>query len=326
MPRPPLQALVISDGRRGIQNQALGLTEALAHLRPCALNIHEVKRARLFSALHPLWQYRLRKQSAHYGIMQKADIAIGCGRAAIAPLLALKRARADIFTVYIQDPKINPARFDLVIAPEHDGLSAPNCLSMIGAPHRITPKVLKDARAPFSELTEKLPAPRAGLLIGGNSKRHKLTQAMCEAHIYAAQNLLTQGYSLVVTTSRRTPKPAIARWRALTEQHENIWFYNPEDAPDMANPYFAFLELSDILLVTQESTNMLTEAASTGKPLFTLPMEGANGKFEALYKSLSKRVNMRAFDNNPAAEPYEPLNETERIARQIWEKFEAIRA
>ena len=215
MPPPPLQALVISDGRRGIQNQALGLSQALTRLRRGELRIHDVKRSGFFSALPPLWQYRLARKPEHYGLSQKADIAIGCGRAAIAPLLALKRAQPDIFTVYIQDPKINPARFDLVIAPEHDGLSAPNSLSMIGAPHRITPEILKAARTEFGAYDTKFPAPRAAFLIGGNSKRHQLTQAMSEAHIKAAQSLLAQGYSLVVTTLAAPPARPMRAGRLL---------------------------------------------------------------------------------------------------------------
>ena len=106
MPPAFLQALVISDGRRGIQNQALGLSQALTRLRRCEQHEHIIKQTKRFSALPALWQYRLRSKPAHYGITQEADIAIGCGRAAIAPLLALKRAQPDIFTVYIQDPKL----------------------------------------------------------------------------------------------------------------------------------------------------------------------------------------------------------------------------
>ena len=197
---------------------------------------------------------------------------------------------------------------------------------MIGAPHRITPEILKAARTEFGAYDTKFPAPRAAFLIGGNSKRHQLTQAMSEAHIKAAQSLLAQGYNLVVTTSRRTPRAALERWRALAQEHSNVWLYNPADTPQKANPYLTFLEIADILLVTQDSTNMLTEAASTGKPLFTLPMEGESGKFETLYKALAARANMRAFDGNPAAEPYAPLNETPRIAQQIWERFDAQKA
>ena len=81
---------------------------------------------------------------------------------------------------------------------------------------------------------------------------------MSDAHIKAAKSLLVQGYSLIVTTSRRTPRSALARWRALAQEHSNVWLYNPADTPNKANPYLTFLEIADILLVTQDSTNMLT--------------------------------------------------------------------
>lgn len=327
MTQIPLHALVISDGRRGIQNQALGLAEALRRLRRCTIKIHDIKHSGRFATYPALWQYRLRKKPKHYGLPPRADItadiAIGCGRQAIAPLLALKRASPSLFTVYIQDPKIAPSRFDLVVAPKHDGLSGPNVLPMIGAPNRITAEKLRAAKGDIAGFTETWRGPRAAILIGGNSKRHHLTDPMCDAHIKAGENLLAQGYSLMVTTSRRTPQHAIERWQTLANTHSNIWLYRPDyKHSDFANPYFAFLETADVILVTQDSTNMLTEAAATGKPLFTLPMAGESGKFETLYKTLAARANMRAYDGNPAAKPYAPLNETEHAAKWVWQKFD----
>ena len=68
---------------------------------------------------------------------------------------------------------------------------------------------------------------------------------------------------------------------------------------------------------------MLTEAASTGKPVFTLPMQGKPGKFQQLYDSLAKRCNIRPFDGNLVSDIYEPLEETQRIAQQLWAHYEA---
>jgi len=66
---------------------------------------------------------------------------------------------------------------------------------------------------------------------------------------------------------------------------------------------------------------MLTEAASTGKPVFTLPMQGKPGKFEQLYKSLYERCNIRPFDGILTSENYPPLEETQRIAEQLWAHY-----
>jgi len=41
-------------------------------------------------------------------------------------------------TIYVQDPRMDPSAFDLVIAPEHDGLSGANVETMIGSPNRVS--------------------------------------------------------------------------------------------------------------------------------------------------------------------------------------------
>jgi len=68
---------------------------------------------------------------------------------------------------------------------------------------------------------------------------------------------------------------------------------------------------------------MLMEATSTGKPVFTLPMQGKSGKFQQLYDSLTERCNIRPFDGNLDSETYDPLEETQRVAQQLWAHYDA---
>ncbi len=65
---------------------------------------------------------------------------------------------------------------------------------------------------------------------------------------------------------------------------------------------------------------MLTEACATGKPVYRLPMAGLAGKFAALYARLEGRCGVRRYDGL-AVEPYEPLDETTRVARIILERM-----
>jgi len=74
----------------------------------------------------------------------------------------------------------------------------------------------------------------------------------------------------MITTSRRTPKSSIQDYKQFASKHENVWLYDGEGE----NPYYAFLGGADAILVTEESTNMLTEACATGKPVFRLSMSG----------------------------------------------------
>jgi len=318
-----LTCFVISDGRRGIENQALGLAEAVGRLRPLEIIQHTIENGPAFKAASPTLQFAMKSKPTDYGLKgAPPQIAIGCGRQAIAPLLALKKHQPKSFTVYVQDPRMDTDRFDLVIVPEHDMLSGRNVETMIGSPNRLTEAELIGQMLSFADGLAELPMPRAALLIGGTSKTHKLGKSEHSSHIKAAQDLISKGYSLLITTSRRTPDWAIQDYKLFDSDHDNVWTYFGEGP----NPYFAFLGGADIILVTEDSTNMLTEAASTGKPVFTLPMQGKPSKFQQLYDSLSERCNTRVFDGNLDMVGYEPLIETQRIAERLWAHYEARNA
>ena len=316
----PLTCFVISDGRRGIENQALGLAEAAGRLRTLEILTHTIENGAAFKAASPSLQYAMKSKPTDYGLGgPPPHIAIGCGRQAIAPLLALKNIHPDTFTVYIQDPRMDTDRFDLVIAPEHDTLTGPNVETMIGSPNRVTEAEIAGQTLTFADELNALPRPRVAMLIGGTSKTHKLGKPQHDAHMRAAKELMAQGYSLLITTSRRTPDWAITDYTLLDSDNDNVWSYNG-DGP---NPFFAFLGGADVILATEDSTNMLTEAASTGKPVFTLPMQGKAGKFEQLYRSLDERCNIRPYDGELTSQNYVPLEETQRIAEQLWAHYEA---
>ncbi len=313
-----LTCLVISDGRRGIENQALGLAEAAARLRALEITRHKVTSKDVFKALPPKIQYKIKPKPENYGIADLPKIAIGCGRQAIAPLMALKKTAGEqIFTVFVQDPRIDPKHFDLVIAPQHDSITGKNVLSMIGSPNRITRDGLNDAVSLFAKKFAKLPKPRIAVLIGGSSKTHKLTRAVHKQHMQAVSALAEQNMSLMITTSRRTPKWAVADYQKIAAVTKHVWFWDGSGD----NPYFAFLGAAKAILVSEDSTNMLTEACTTGKPVYTLPMAGAPGKFEKLYDVLKLNCQLAPFDGRVTNPSYTPLMETTRIANILLRRI-----
>lgn len=321
MSAAPLSALILSDGRRGIENQALGLARACAALRPLSVKSHTLSPKGLFKKAAPGLQFSLKSSPEDYAIKGSApDLAIGCGRQAIAPLRALKsRYGNDVFTVYIQDPRTELSYFDLVIAPAHDGLSGRNVETMIGSPNRISAEQIIGETLVFADALNALPMPRVAVMIGGPSRSHDLSRAVHAQHLDACHTLLGQGYSLMISTSRRTPDWAIADYKRLESDHDHIWLYT-DGTP---NPYFAFLGGAEAILVTEESTNMLTEACAIGKPVYRLMMDGKAGKFEALYAALAQRCGVKRFDGVLDLPDYAPLTETARIAEQLWAHYDA---
>jgi mitochondrial fission protein ELM1 len=314
----PLRIWAVSDGRAGIEAQALGLAEAVARLRPAHIT---VKRIGWKAGLGRL-PWRLIPPAARKGDPIEPpfpDIWIAAGRATL-PLSTrmLKWAAGKTFVVQTQDPRAPLSRFDLVIPPAHDGLHGVNVFPIVGAPNRLSPERLAVELARFQEMLAPLPHPRVAVIVGGKSRAHDLPAAQATAlasEIAAA--IRSAGGSLLLSFTRRTPEPARqAMTRALEGLPGVIW----DESGD--NPYFAFLAAADAILVTEDSTNLATDAAATGKPLFALPMIGRSAKLARFHAELEQRGVARRFAGGLAADPYPPLAETDRAARELLRRYD----
>jgi len=91
------------------------------------------------------------------------------------------------------------------------------------------------------------------------------------------------------------------------------------------NPYFAFLDAADHILVTEDSVNMAAEAGVTGKPVHILAMDRlrAGGKFAHFHQALRDQGVTRPFDGHLPQWSYVPLDETGRAAEKVLEVFNA---
>ena len=160
------------------------------------------------------------------------------------------------------------------------------------------------------------------VLNGGRSKGFDLPSARAAAMAREIRvPLEEEGGSLMLTFSRRTPEAAKqALMAGLCDLPGVIW------DGEGANPYFAFLAGADYILVTEDSTNMATEAAATGKPVFVLKMEGHSHKFRLFHETMERHGAARPFGGGFHGWTYPPLQETERAAKEIWRRFDSVRA
>lgn len=322
--QPPLSVWVVSDGRTGIENQALGLAEAVQRLFPSVITVKRVRWRAAFdkfpSALKAPWMLDPSSDAVTPGAGEAwPDLWIATGRATLPlSVAARRRSGGRTFVVQTQDPRWRKAAYDLIVAPAHDRVEGPNVLSITGSPHRVTPERLTEGAAAFADRLEPLPRPRVAALIGGRSRAFDLPEAhAADLAERIAGAVEAAGGSLMLTFSRRTPEAAKAAMTArLAPLPGLIW-----DGAG-ANPYFAFLNLADHVLVTEDSANMAAEAASTGKPVHILPMIPLKpaDKFARLHADLRERGAARPFDGTLESWSYEPLDETARAARAVLER------
>ncbi|RZJ00269.1 MAG: nucleoside-diphosphate sugar epimerase [Brevundimonas sp.] len=322
--RAPLSVWVVSDGRTGIENQALGLAEAVQRLFPSEITIKRIRWRAAFdklpSALKAPWMLDASSDAVTPAAGEAwPDLWIATGRATLPLSVAVRRrSGGKTFVVQTQDPRWRNGAYDLVIAPAHDRVEGPNVLSITGSPHRVTPGRLAEGAAAFADRLAALPRPRVAALIGGRSKAFDLPDGhAADLADRIASAVETAEGSLMLTFSRRTPETTKAEMTTrLAHLPGLIW-----DGAG-ANPYFAFLNFADQVLVTEDSANMAAEAASTGKPVHILPMIPlkAADKFARLHADLRERGAARPFDGTLEGWSYAPLDETTRAARTVLER------
>ncbi len=248
------------------------------------------------------------------------DLLITCGRRSAALAVAIRRrSHGRTFTVHIQDPRIPPRHFDLVVPMLHDGLDGDNVFPTATALHRITRERLAEAADHFAPLLldgQREPGPRVAVLIGGSSRRHRLD---ADATRRLADQLVALGHRhdarLMVTASRRTGEEnAAILARAIRDAGGFFWQGGGE------NPYLGLLALADCILVTEDSVSMVSEACATGRPVYTLPLPGRMGRrLGAFHEGLRERGMTRRFTGEIDHWDYPPLDETGRIADIVRE-------
>lgn len=314
---------VLTDGRAALRNQCLGLAEA-AGLAPEAKTIRPCAPWRRLPAF--LWPGPFATAGPGSDPLAPPwpDVVIAGGHA-MAPLaLAVHRASGGAsFTVQVENPGMNPARFDLVVPPLHDGLAGPNVVPTRAAMHRITPERLAEAALEWGPRLGHVPRPLVAVLVGGPNRRYRMTDAVVEGLVEGLVRVAGAGMGIVLTASRRTPRAAVARLRERLGGKAEIW-----DGAG-ANPYLGYLALADHLVVTGDSVQMVSEAAATGRPVHVVALEGAGGKFDRFHRLLAEAGVTRPFapapDGRLATWTYAPLGDTARVARLLREALDSRR-
>lgn len=243
---------------------------------------------------------------------------VAAGRRSAALTRAVRElSGGKTLTVQILDPKISPDNFDLLVAPAHDEVSGPNVIQTIGSPSYFAPDLIEQAGQSFADLADER-GKSAIVILGGNSKAHTFTDAAAERLNSQLRTLAGQGWRLRITTSRRTPVQVVAKFRAMADEIGARFWAGPEDGE---NPYLAWLVFSDCAIVTEDSANMLSDAAWHNLPIHIARLEGRADKFDKLHQSLIDHGAARLFGGVLETWTYPALREADRVADAIVAKL-----
>ncbi len=294
------QALILSDGKPGHENQSKALAEALGltyTVVPC------VYRVRPFKALsYLLDRVGIRTcdltgaaRAAVAAVQEagtKPQVVIGAGSNTFYTLKVVSR-RLGIPNVAILTPGgYRLEGFGAILAPDFD--NPPQAANLIRVPTNLTP-----ARADFYQaqtaafLERYVPQkPRAvGVILGGKNPIADVTPDWLRGQLEALF-AATPDCEHWVTTSRRTSPEAEAVVDAFPFDYKLIF------SCERFNPIPAFVTRCERLFVTAESTGMLSEAVAIGSSQVEIldNLTVTTGKFARFVDNLCAAGYAHRFD------------------------------
>ena len=310
-----LKALLLTEGMHGMISQVEGMAKALN-----TEYSHKIVRLSfpwnlIPPKFTPISQIIL-KDKIYITENEIPDIIISCGRKSVIPSIFLKRKNSKIFTIHIQDPKVNFKNFDAIVAPEHDDLKGDNIYTSKGAIHYITELEISKAR---QYLVDKIKSEKiVSLILGGPNKYYSFGKdQLIEIFNEIRSNFVSKGYTIIVIPSIRTPKMIIAL--AIKEFGVNGHVVNSVDK----QAYLSTFALATYIVVTCDSTSMISEAATSGKPIFVAHMKAKknNYRFKKFFKLFKEVGITRDLGEQVISWKYNKFNEAERIATIINSKL-----
>lgn len=299
--------LILTEDLAGLRAQALGLAEA-AGLAPEHRAIRPGLPWRWVPARHWPRPLSVAREAMCPPI---PDLVIGCGGKAAAVLAALRRPGTAV--VQVQNPRMNTRRFDLVVANWHDEITGPNVLLSRTALHRVTEARLAEEAARWRDRLAGYGRPLVAVLLGGNNGRYRLDATIANRLAGELTDMMRRDrVGVVVTPSRRTdPKVTEVLRQALEPLGGWVWDFTGD------NPYFAMLALADMIVVTQDSVSMISEAAATRAPVMIVPLPGDSARQRIFLRVMRAEGRVRAFQGRYDPWPVSPLNDTPEVAHEM---------
>jgi len=304
-----LKGLLLTEGMHGMISQVEGLAKAL-----------DIEFTHQKVELNSFWKMIPPNLTPISNLVFKKfnvpdfDIIISCGRKSVIPSIYLKKnSKKKTFNIHIQDPKVSLSNFDFIIAPDHDGLKGKNVIISKGAIHYLT---LNEIKNNHNYLIDKLNKDKDYLLLilGGPNKYYDYDDKNL-INIFDNIKIIskTNGLQTIIIPSMRTPKKTID---LASEQigEENFVVKNIDK-----KAYLSGLSLAKYIVVTCDSTSIISEASMTGKPIYIadLPPKRHDLRFKKFRKLFSELNITKNLNKKLEIWSYKSLNETARIAEII---------
>ena len=308
-----LKGLLLTEGLHGMVSQVEGLAKALD-----LDYFHEkIELNRPWNLVPPSFTPS-KKFIFKNKISKDYDVIISCGRKSVIPSIVLKKnCNKKVVNIHIQNPKVSLQNFDFVVVPDHDSIDGPNVLISKGAIHYLTIDEINNAKDYLANKIEK-GKDVITLILGGPTKYYNYSKEHI-TQIFSKINkqILEKNLQLIIIPSNRTPEKIIQF--AKEYFNKNCLIVDIVDK----KAYLSSLALANYVVVTCDSSSMISEAALTGKPIYVamIPATRDDKRFQKFRNLLESMNIIRKLEYEMDTWSYEKLDETNRIARIIKEKL-----
>lgn len=267
-------------------------------------------------------------------------LVVASGRDTISAASSIRRLASDyVFVVQIQHPRTRLDRFDMIITPRHDYYALTpqaqeqiprflrpwvtpreppgrNVVLTVGALHQIDSAALRSAATTWHDEFAALSRPLLVVNVGGPTGHCRYGADLARQLIAYLQNILLTCGTVRISFSRRTPEKVSKIIVKELGDHPKVYIWDGEEP----NPHLGHLAWADAFVITADSIGMLSEACSTGKPVYVIGSERCKWKFADFHNSLKERGLVRPFTGSEDLSEswsYPPLNDTADAASKI---------
>ena len=308
-----LKALLLTQGMHGMVSQVEGLAKALGLSYK-----HQKIELKSFWNLIPPKISPISENLVKNKFVCDCKIIISCGRKSVIPSIALKKRLGNqIFNIHIQDPKVSFQHFDLIVSPEHDRLKGENIINTTGAIHYLTKKEINN-NSKYLGIEKDKRKELVAFIIGGPNKYYNYSEKQIHELFNKVKTLFTPDkFKIIVIPSYRTPENILKiAFNTFSINHHVVKNIDKK-------AYLSALAISNYIVVTCDSTSMISEAAMTGKPVYIAMMKSfkPTGRFKKFYSQLKDLGITRELEDRVESWSYNSLNEVNRIAPIVKAKM-----
>ncbi|MCA9472534.1 MAG: mitochondrial fission ELM1 family protein [Nitrospirales bacterium] len=266
---------VLTDDRPGNTTQSLGLADSLGWP-------YEVKRLDFtpLARLHKIHEGLIGSTTLCLNLKTSSplvspwpDVVICAGRRP-APIARWIRSQSRGRTKLIQLGRKGSqavAQGDITIAPAYCRMwPHDHHIETLAPLNRVSDQQLESAAREWSELYHEAARPYVVLLVGGSTVRSVFDEGVARQlgkDVRAFSEKI--GGTVHAVTSRRTGQKATDALCEGLGPHVLVRRWEPGHSP---NPYWGYLSVADLIIVTGDSESMVGESVSVGKPVYIYPL------------------------------------------------------